>query len=421
VIAVPTKNQPLMKTWPNGLTLMTQKVSHAQSVVVHGYLRSGAILDPSEKEGLAAITAALLFTGTKRSAKSKVLAQFDSCGARVTAEAGRHLTVFKAHCLAGDFPLVLEILTDSLRFPAFPSDAWKRERHRLLQSLQWQEQNASRVAELNFRRALYGDEHPYARASQPTLRVIERLTIDAVRDFQRMTYGPRGAVIVVVGACEPHEVEQQVAKQWGGWRVSRSLYTHDLPHPPIFPNAGVSWQQLSYCRQARLLIGGRGPSRFSPDYYAARVANVILGKLGMNGRIGQCLRRRGLTHDCGSLLGGGLWAEPWLVYAAPHPSHARAAVDLLADELRLICSELVSDEELADAKAHLIASKQMATAELAGLATHLAEAYLYVFEKYHWPDYFTQISQVDKEVVRAVAQRYLGNPTIVVVSNEAVR
>ena len=49
---------------PNGITVLVRSNFNNPSVVINGYLNTGAIFDPDEKLGLANFTAAMLMRGT---------------------------------------------------------------------------------------------------------------------------------------------------------------------------------------------------------------------------------------------------------------------------------------------------------------------------------------------------------------------
>ena len=51
--------------------------------------------------------------------------------------------------------------------------------------------------------------------------------------------------------------------------------------------------------QADIVMGCQAPDRLSPDYYALRVGNNILGEFGMMGRLGKSVREdAGLALLC---------------------------------------------------------------------------------------------------------------------------
>lgn len=181
----------------------------------------------------------------------------------------------------------------------------------------------------------------------------------------------------------------------------------ELPAQVPAPVSTITCRTIPGCRQAGLLIGAIGPARNNRDYYAAQTGNTLLGKLGIQGRIGARLRENGLAYDCGSRLGSGLGPEPWFVHATLQPANLPRAMDLIATEVRRLCDELVTEEEAMDAKSYLIGKQQMGLADLTGLAAALAETQLYQLGENNLETYPMLIEQVTAEDLQTAAQRYL--------------
>ncbi len=390
----------------NGLKIVAREVRSTQSIAVHGYLRVGAILEPETKTGIAALAANLLGRGTHKHSAAEVQTQLDAIGARVSFSAGRSLTVFKGRCLGEDAPLFLRLLADSLLFPAFPNDEIEKEHRRMRQWLQRLEENARYLAEIAFREILYGPAHPYSRPLGPTPATLAQFTHEDLLRFHDETYGSQEAAFVVTGNIRSAEIVRRIEDLFGDWQPARPR-TEELPAQVPSPVSAITRRTIPNCRQAGLLIGAIGPARNNSDYYAAQAGNVVLGKLGIQGRIGTRLRENGLAYDCGSHLGSGLGPEPWFVHATLQPANLPRAMDLIATEVRRLCDELITEQEAMDAKSYLIGKQQMGLADLTGLAAALAETQLYQLGEDHLETYPMLIEQVTIEGLQAIAQRYL--------------
>ena len=70
------------------------------------------------------------------------------------------------------------------------------------------------------------------------------------------------------------------------------------------------------------MLGVPGFARASPDFYAAMMADLILGRLGLMGRLGATLRdEEGLAYYVYSQAQAGLLAGPWAVRAGVNPKN----------------------------------------------------------------------------------------------------
>jgi zinc protease len=87
------------------------------------------------------------------------------------------------------------------------------------------------------------------------------------------------------------------------------------------------------------------------------MANMILGRLGMMGRLGASVReRQGMAYYASSTLGAGLGRGIWSAYAGVDPANIDRAIDSILEEIEKLRNEPVTEEELADAKSYLIGS-----------------------------------------------------------------
>jgi len=96
-----------------------------------------------------------------------------------------------------------------------------------------------------------------------------------------------------------------------------------------------------------LVLGVPCMKRDHPDYHALRMANLILGRLGMMGRLGESVREeRGLAYGVHSELDAGLGAGPWCIRAGVNPANVDEALLAIKDEMARIRESGVTEDEL---------------------------------------------------------------------------
>ena len=112
----------------NGIIILVYENFAAQSVVIAGSLEAGSIYEDPAKSGTASMTAAALMRGTKNRDFDAIHSSLEDIGADLDVGAGTHTTGFSGKALAEDLPVLLEILEDVLRYPAFPEQQVERLR-----------------------------------------------------------------------------------------------------------------------------------------------------------------------------------------------------------------------------------------------------------------------------------------------------
>ena len=89
--------------------------------------------------------------------------------------------------------------------------------------------------------------------------------------------------------------------------------------------------------------------------HPAVVANTILGRLGLMGRLGDAVRdRQGLAYYVSSDLQPGRGEHPWYVYAGVNLDNLDRAVRSIHIEVAHMREELVTPEELRDCQTYLV-------------------------------------------------------------------
>jgi zinc protease len=147
------------------------------------------------------------------------------------------------------------------------------------------------MADLTFDEILF-QGHPYARPEDGFPETIQSITRQDLADYHRRGFGPRGMVIVMVGAAEPKKAMDAIGRVLGDWK------NPDQVDPPLMPELKRLEETvrrhvtIDGKSQADLIIGTNGPRRTDADYMAASLGNSILGQFGMMGRIGDSVRKK---------------------------------------------------------------------------------------------------------------------------------
>jgi len=295
-----------------------------------------------------------------------------------------------------------------VRRPAFPDEQIERLRGQFVTALKIQEQDTRYVAGRMFRELVYGDAHPYHRPPDGTLETVTRIARDHLVDFHRQCFGPRGMIVVVVGAVQAEAVCRLVEQHFGDWDNPGQRLPPELPPVPALAGIVRREAALPGKSQADIVLGASGPSRFAEDWQAANMANHILGVFGMYGRIGAHVREKlGLAYYSFSRLDGGLGPGPWRVIAGVNPANVEEAVQAIVAELRRITQEPVAEGELADSKANFIGRLPLQLESSEGVAGSILSMELYGLGLDYLQRYAQEIEAVTAKQVLAAARRYL--------------
>jgi zinc protease len=292
----------------------------------------------------------MLMRGTARHTFGELYEEIESNGASLDFHSGGHTYRFDSKSLAEDLPLMLSLAAEVVQEPTFPQEYVEKLRGQIMTSLQLRAHNTRSMAALTFHELAYPPGHPYGRSASGYIETVAAITREDIVNFQR-NLGPRGAVIVVVGAVRAEQAVRLVENAFGGWQNSDQPATPAAPPAPRLEQARRKAVTIPGKTQSDIVMGFPGPARTDPDYEAARMANSILGVFGLYGRIGDSVRQQqGLAYYSYSSLTGGHGPGPWLISAGIAPENVERAVETIRTEIRRMVDEPVSEEELADNK-----------------------------------------------------------------------
>lgn len=335
----------------NGIVVLARENFTSPSVVVEGHVPGGALQESPEKAGLANFHSAMLTRGTQTHTFDQLFEEIESLGASLDVGSGGHTYSFGSKSLAEDLPAMLRLLGEVLREPVFPADHIEKVRGEIMTSLQVRAHDTRRMAALTFSELAYPN-HPYGKSVKGYLDTIAGITREDIVSFQRNP-GPRGTIVVVVGAVKAEEAINLVEKTLGDWANPAQPPFPAAPPVARITNVRSKNVPIPGKTQADIVMGYPGPARSAPDFQAARMANSILGEFGLMGRLGDAVREeQGLAYYSYSQIEGGMGPGPWKIVAGVNPENVERAVETIRYEIGRIVREPVTAEELADNKSY---------------------------------------------------------------------
>jgi zinc protease len=389
----------------NGLIVLVRENHAAPVTVIDGYLPTGALHDPVDRVGLASFVAGMISRGSESYDFDAFNAIIEGVGASMAAGADEHNTSFGATSLSEDFPTMLQVLADILRRPTFPQTHIQRLRSQQLVHIQERDEDTQEVAALRFYEMLYPD-HPYGRANVGYTHTISAITRDDLLAFHAARYTPQGTIIVVTGDVETSRVIDLIQQRLGDWQGAPP----DQSVPPIAALNNVR-QQTSLIPgkiQSDIFIGCSAVPRHHPDYFSVRVANTILGRFGLMGRLGERVREElGLAYYVYSSQEAGPAAGLWFAAAGVNPANLEQAVGSLQEEFARLGETRVSEEELADTQAYLTGMLPLQLETNEGVASTLLNMEWNGLGLDYLLRYNDLVYGVNADDVQRVAQQYL--------------
>lgn len=414
--SMPSPEDVYQTTLSNGITILARSNYNSPSVNMGGYLPAGAIFETDEKLGLADFVSSMLMRGTQTRTFDSIYNELETVGASLGFDSGVHNTNFGGRALVEDLPLLMKLLSESLRNPTFPKDEMERLRTQMLTGLALRAQDTSDMADLLFEQFLYAD-HPYGKPSDGYVETIQAISRKDLETFHRFHFGPRGMVIAIVGAIQPKKAVEAVAKVLGDWSVPNQKEPPALPPLKPLKKSVRKHHLIPGKSQSDLVVGTIGPTRKSPDFMAASLGNSVLGQFGMMGRIGNVVREKsGLAYYAYSSLHSGFGPGSWEVAAGVNPKNLKKALDLIDAELRRFVKNGVTKDELADSQANYVGRLPLSLESNGGMVSAILNIHRYQLGMDYYQRYETLVRRVTRDDVVETARKYIDPERLVIVT-----
>ena len=414
LVSLPGADDIHREILPNGITVLSRPNFNSPSVVISGYFASGALFESDEKLGLADFACSALTRGTVKRDMQKIFDALESVGAGFGYDSGTYTSSFSGRSLAEDLPLLLDILSETIQFPAFPTAQVERLRAQLLTGLSIRAQDTADMSDLVFNEILF-EGHPFARPEDGWPHTIQSITRKDLQEFHRRTFGPRGMVIAVVGAVEPKRAVDFVQRALGDWKNPTQAERGEIPDqkPPRKMKRRV--HKIAGKAQSDLVIGTIGPRRRDSDFMAASLGNSILGQFGMMGRIGEVVREKaGLAYYASSSLSAGTGPGIWSVSAGVGPANVQKAADLIISELKRFVQKGVSRQELSDNQNQYVGRLPLTLESNGGVAGALLNIERNGLGLDYYRQYADKVRAVKRQDVQAAAEKYIDPERLVI-------
>jgi len=361
----------------NGLVVLAREMPGSGLLAVHGYIRAGAMFD-GDRPGIGRFTSAVLQRGTRTRSSQEIAETLESMGAALGVFSNMEVTALSLRVLREDAPAALEILAEVLQHPTFPPGEVEKARGEILTALRVARQDTRHVAERAFRALAFPAGHPHARVADGDEPVIAALTPADLAAFHAHFIRPEATILAFVGDLSPAEVLDLATRLFSPWQREGAWRLPPLPplgSPPVPQRAEI---RLAGKTQSDVIVGVPGITRRDPRFYETMMANLILGQIGLMGRLGERVReRQGMAYYAYSDLRAGLLAGPWWVRAGVHPHNEERAVDSILQELRAFREIGPSEDELRDAQDFLAGSLAVRLETHGGIAQMLADIELF--------------------------------------------
>ncbi len=361
---------------------------------------------PADKTGLATFVASMLREGTTTKSGDELSNAMQLLGSSIPASIGGESGDIEFTVMKDKFDGMLALLEDMLVNPSFPAASLERLRAQQLVTLKQNRDRTSAVAGVVFPKVVYSTDHPFGRSM--TDATVSAITRDDLIAFHKQYFQPGRTIITVVGDVKPAEVKRTVETVLAPWAAGGSRPSFTYPTLATPKSTTIYLVDKPGAAQSSFRIGGAGPARNTPDYYALRVMSQLLGELFQSRLNANIREQKGYSYGVHSNVAFGRGPGPITTYGDVKSAQTDSALIEWMKEIRGIRGERpITDEELAAGKAALTQSLPDRFSSVNDINSAIRELYVEGLPQTYYQQFVDAVNAVTKEDIVRVAQKYL--------------
>ncbi|NDI99491.1 insulinase family protein [Flavobacterium sp. LaA7.5] len=397
----PTVNvgKPETFTLKNGLKVLVVE-NHKLPRVSYTLTMDNAPYAEGSKKGVADMVSALMGSGTTTMSKDAFNEEVDFLGANINfwAEGA------SANGLSKYSKRIMELMADGALNPKFTQEEFDKQKAQIIEALKSDEKSVPAVASRVTDVLVYGKSHP--KGEYLSEETLNNVTLADVKANYNTYFVPEKAYLVIVGDVKVKDVKKQVKKLFEDWTPNTApniSYSDpkDVQYTQInfvdMPNAVQS--EISVVNVVNLKMTDK-------EYFAALLANQILGG-GGEGRLFLNLREaHAWTYGAYSSIGSGKYVTSFSASTSVRNAVTDSAITEILNEVKKMRNDLVSAEDLKNAKAKYIGNFVMQMEKPSTVANYALRTQTQNLPEDFYENYIKNINAVTPEDVRNAAKKF---------------
>lgn len=389
----------------NGITLIVTENRTADIIAGKIFCRqAGSLWEESQQAGVFHLLACVMPKGTKNLSALEIAEKVESIGAALGMEATGDYSLLSLKTITEDFPSVLSLAAEIIRYPSFPPEEISLEKTLTIQNILSQREQPFNVVFQQLREMIYG-RHPYSYSILGTEETVTSLTETDLQLYHQKSFRPSHLVISIAGNIDLETATAMVEEVFGDWQNPNtpSLERKKYPFQPHSDSKHIS----QATQQTIIMMGYLAPEMTHADYPVFKLLTSYLGN-GLSSRLFVELReKRGLAYDVSAFYPTRLDKSLFVAYIGTAPQNAKIAQEALHGEIKRLREVCLSEEEITLAKNKLLGQYAL------GKQTNAEFAFLFGWYEtmglgIEYDALFPQlISAVTAEDINRVANEYL--------------
>jgi predicted Zn-dependent peptidase len=393
----------------NGLTIITEQMSHIRSASIGIWLQTGSRDEAPEWNGISHFIEHMVFKGTKHRSAEEIARQVDSIGGNMDAFTAKECICFNVKVLDEHVPTALDILGDLVLNPVFDTADIARERGVIMEEIKMDEDNPDYLVHEIFTQNFWKD-HPLGKPILGTKETVRRFERDPVVEAYAHRFSPGNIIVSAAGNLDHDRFVELVSRHFEHMKPMSNGFHSSAPKIV----SRIVLRNKKALEQVQLCMGVPAHPIAHEKRHAGYILNTLLGG-GMSSRLFQNIReRQGLAYSIYSDLNPYRDTGCMAVYAGTSLASAAKVVQSVVGEFRKLKTERVSEEEVQRAKDQLKGSLMLSLESSTARMSNLARQQMYFDRFYDLDELIEKIQAVTADDLLTLANEFFRTESVAV-------
>tara|TARA_B100000989_G_scaffold100551_1_gene73459 strand:+ start:1860 stop:3101 length:1242 start_codon:yes stop_codon:yes gene_type:complete len=353
--------------------------------------KGGAYFDPLGKDGTATFVAALLDEGAGNFSSKKFKDEMNELGMKLNFRSSKDEFSISFQTISENKKKSFKLLRSALIEPRFDSEEIEKIRNQIISSIKIKESNIQSFSTQQFEKSFYLD-HKFSRNVEGSLKSIKNIEKIDLEEYKKKNFTKSNLIIGISGDVSKSEMKEQLDLTFGDLPEGdqKNFYIKEIKR---LRTGEMKIKKKS--PQTSVIFGHSGLDRNDKKYFAARIANYVLGGGGFQSKLYKKIREEnGLVYSIYSYLlpnaGGGIILGGFQT----KNENVDTTLNLLKKEWSKIREKGITQEELDNAKSYFIGSFSRSFSSTKSIATLLNTVQTYKLGI----DYFSKRSKIIQDL-----------------------
>ncbi len=339
------------KVLPNGLRMLAVPMADNPTVTVLVLVETGSKYESKEKNGLSHFLEHMCFKGTTTRPNTSDLAkELDTLGCEFNAFTGQEFTGYYAKGKAGDFPKLIDIISDLYLNPLLKEEEIEKEKGVIVDEINMYDDMPMQKVHEEWMKLLYGDQ-PAGWAITGPRDVVRGMSRKDFVEYRKMHYVASATTVIVSGNVDASTAFKEITKSFKGIADNKKSGKKKTRDTQSEPQVALKHKETD---QTHLILGVRTFPVYDKRNPILAVLGGVLGS-GMSSRLFRKIRdEMGVGYYVNARNSASTDTGYFSVSAGVANDRLEEVLRAVMNELNDLKNNLVSAEELSKVKEHIV-------------------------------------------------------------------